>query len=228
MANKPSTNDFMASIEKTVSYSAQNTYLTLNALTSKTKNVWMAFHGIGYLSHYFSKYFKGLNPEENYIILPQAPAKYYLKDEYKYVGASWLTKENTALDLQNVLNYVDAVFEAERIPEHLNLILFGFSQGVSIATRWLVHRKIPCKALILYAGGIPNELTREDFDFVDWDLMAVKIVYGDKDAYLVPERLEAEKIKIGFLFQGKAEIITFEGGHEVQPKIIESLLKWEK
>lgn len=87
------------------------------------------------------KYFNGLNTEENYIIVPQAPSKYYLKNEYKYVGASWLTKENTATEVKNVLNYIDAVLEAENLPEDVNLILFGFSQGVSIASRWLASKK---------------------------------------------------------------------------------------
>ena len=215
----------MAPSEKTVAYPAENIYLTINSITPNTKNVWLAFHGIGYLSRYFSKYFSALNPEENYIIVPQAPSKYYLKDDYKYVGAGWLTKENTAMELQNVLRYVDAVFEAETIPLGLNLVLFGFSQGVSIAVRWMVQRKIRGGTLILYAGGIPNELTTEDFDFVDWDTLKVKIVYGDKDAYLVPERLEAERVKIETLFQGKAEIIPFNGGHEIKPEIIESLLR---
>ena len=70
----------MSNKEKTVSYTTQNTYLTQNKLGPKTKNVWLVFHGIGYLSRYFVKYFNGLDPEENYIIVPQAPSKYYLKN----------------------------------------------------------------------------------------------------------------------------------------------------
>lgn len=214
----------MALNEKTVTYSTQNTYLTQNPITQKTKNVWLVFHGIGYLSRYFVKYFDGLNPDENHIIVPQAPSKYYLRNEYKYVGASWLTKENTPMEINNVLNYVDAVFDGEQVPSDVNLILFGFSQGVSIATRWLVHRKIPVKALILYAGGIPNELKKEDFSFLDFDATSVKIIYGDADTFLTPERLKTEKVKIDVLFQGKAEVTIFEGGHEVKPEIIAGVI----
>ena len=214
----------MPATEKTVHYTAQNTYLTQNPITQKTKNVWLVFHGIGYLSRYFITYFQGLDPNENHIIVPQAPSKYYLKNEYKYVGASWLTKENTPMEIENVLNYVDAVFESEQIPSDLNLILFGFSQGVSIATRWLVHYKIQIKALFLYAGGIPNELKKEDFDFLDLDATTVKIIYGDSDGYLTPDRLELEKSKIDSLFNHKAEVLTFKGGHEVKPEIINGLL----
>lgn len=214
----------MSNVEKTVTYSTENTYLTQNELTSKTKNVWLIFHGIGYLSRYFVKYFEGLDTEENYLIVPQAPSKYYLKNEYKYVGASWLTKENTAIEVNNVLNYIDAVLEAEHIPEHVNLILFGFSQGVSVATRWLAGKKFRCTLVVLYAGGIPNELTSSDFNFLDFTATQIKIIYGDQDEFLTPDRLKGEKVKIDSLFQGLAEIITFKGGHDVKPEIIEKLL----
>ena len=215
----------MSNTEKTVTYNTQNTYLTQNKLTSKTKNVWLVFHGIGYLSRYFVKYFNGLDAEENYIIVPQAPSKYYLKNEYKYVGASWLTKENTAIEVKNVLNYIDAVLEAEDIPQEVNLILFGFSQGVSVATRWLAKKKVTCKLVVLYAGGIPNELTPEDFDFMDFDSTGINIVYGDHDEFLTPDRLKGEKIKIDKLFKNKAETHVFEGAHEVKPEIIENLIR---
>ncbi|WP_127142048.1 alpha/beta hydrolase [Flagellimonas marinaquae] len=214
----------MSNVEKTVTYSTENTYLTQNELTSKTKNVWLIFHGIGYLSRYFVKYFEGLDTEENYLIVPQAPSKYYLKNEYKYVGACWLTKENTAIEVNNVLNYIDAVLEAEHIHEHVNLILFGFSQGVSVATRWLAGKKFRCKLVVLYAGGIPNELTASDFNFLDFTATQIKIIYGDQDEFLTPDRLKGEKVKIDTLFQGHAEIITFKGGHDVKPEIVEKLL----
>lgn len=214
----------MSNTEKTVTYTTENTYLTQNELTSKTKNVWLVFHGIGYLSRYFVKYFNGLSAEENYIIVPQAPSKYYLKNEYKYVGASWLTKENTATEVKNVLNYIDAVLESENLPEDINLMLFGFSQGVSVATRWLASKKVNCKLVALYAGGIPNELTANDFMFVDHDFTEIKIIYGDEDEFLTPDRLKGEKIKVEKLFQSNAETITFDGGHEVKPEIITGLI----
>ncbi|GLU44990.1 alpha/beta hydrolase [Allomuricauda sp. NBRC 101325] len=214
----------MSNTEKTVTYTTENTYLTKNELSPKTKNVWLVFHGYGYLSRYFVKYFNGLPPEENYIIVPQGPSKYYLKNEFKYVGASWLTKENTTTDIKNVLSYIDAVLQAESIPTDVNFILFGFSQGVSIAARWLAQHNMSCKLVVLYAGGIPNELTPADFDFLDFDKTSIKIIYGDNDEFLTPDRLEAEHVKYKNLFQGKAEIITFEGTHEVKPEIIEGLL----
>lgn len=210
--------------EKRVNYRTTNTYETLNELTDKTKNVWIVLHGIGYLSKYFIRYFDELHPDENYIIAPQAPSKYYLKNEYKYVGASWLTKENRVLETDNVLAYLDAMYAAETLPKRCNLIVFGFSQGVSIATRWVASRKIPCRQLVLYAGGIPKELVSQDFDFLSEHQTTVTVIVGDKDQYLTEGVMKDESVRINTLFQGKAEVLTFEGGHEVKKELIHQII----
>ncbi|PCJ94104.1 MAG: esterase [Flavobacteriaceae bacterium] len=209
----------MNPLEKQITYTSTASYSCLNQFTEKTKNVWLVFHGIGYLSRYFLKYFNELAPEENYIISPQAPSKYYLNNQYKHVGASWLTKENTLAETNNVLAYINEIYKAEQIPSNCNLIVLGFSQGVSIATRWIAKNKIECNQLILYAGGIPNELTASDFDFLEHKT-SITIIIGSKDQYLTEERLKTEKHKIEILFKGKAKQITFEGGHEVKKEII--------
>ncbi|PRX55179.1 alpha/beta hydrolase [Flagellimonas meridianipacifica] len=210
--------------EKNVTYTTQNTYATLNQLNENTKYVWLVFHGIGYLSRYFLKHFNGLNPEEHYVVAPQAPSKYYLKNEYKYVGASWLTKENTLTETENVMSYLEQVFKSENILDHPNLIVFGFSQGVSIALRWMVRNQVQPSALALYAGGIPKELKSEDFGYLDYSKVKIKSIYGDKDEFLNPERLKMEKEKLNALFRGNFELISFDGGHEIVLGIIENMI----
>ncbi|MEG3659746.1 esterase [Arenibacter palladensis] len=211
--------------EKQISYTATNTYVTMNALNTGTKNVWIVFHGIGFLSRYFIKYFSELPKEENYIIAPQAPSKYYLNKDFKHVGASWLTKENTMLETTNVLNYLDNLFASENIPTHCQLIVLGFSQGVSIATRWTAKSKINLDQLILYAGGIPEELTPEDFKFLHARNAKVKLVFGNKDEFITEARLEKEKEKMNSLFSGKAELIKFVGGHEIKRDVLIGLIE---
>ena len=210
--------------EKQVVYKTTNTYETLNVLSEKTKNIWIVLHGIGYLSKYFVKYFEELNPEENYIIAPQAPSKYYLKNEYRHVGASWLTKENTLTETQNVITYLNAVRAAENFPEQCRFLVFGFSQGVSIVARWVATEKIKCDDLVLYAGGIPNELTPENFSFLKENNTQVTVLVGDRDQYITEERLKQESEKIQKLFHGRAKQIIFEGGHEVKKELIHKLI----
>ncbi len=212
------------SVQKEVSYNATNTYHTLNKLTEKTKNVWMVFHGMGYLSKYFITYFSDLNTEENYIIAPQAPSKYYQDKAFKHVGASWLTRENTLSETQNILNYVDAVFEKE-IPSTLpNLIVLGYSQGVSVATRWVAKRKIQCDKLILHSGGIPHELQAADFEFLKSSSKVIYI-YGNKDQYITEARKTEEQLKGSELFQHRLNIEVFDGIHEVSREFLLKISK---
>ena len=210
--------------EKNIEYSTINTYSTLNQLTEKTKNVWLVCHGMGYLSRYFIRYFNELPAEENYIIAPQAPSKYYQTQEFKHVGASWLTKENTKQETVNVLNYMDAVYKAENIPSSAKLIAFGYSQGVSIICRWLASRRILCDKLILHSGGIPVELKEGDFHFMQEHKIPVSYVYGTGDPYINPERVEKETNKLEKLFPGLYEFVSFEGVHEIKKEIINSLV----
>lgn len=202
------------SIEKQVSYTTINSYSTLNSFTEKTKNVWIVFHGLGYLSKYFINYFSELNPDENYIIAPQAPSKYYQDKAFKHVGASWLTRQNTEVETENVLNYVDTVFKKEFSGRSTNLIVLGYSQGVSIATRWVAKGKVQCDMLILHSGGIPNELKPKDFEFLN-PTTEVVYLYGNKDQYITEARKTEEQLKGSKLFKDRLNVEVFEGIHEI-------------
>ncbi|MCX2839231.1 esterase [Salinimicrobium sp. MT39] len=203
--------------EKQVSYQTVNTYSTLNEQTEKTENVWVVFHGIGYLSKYFLKYFRHLNQEKNYIIAPQAPSKYYLNGKYEHVGASWATRENTQQEIQNALAYLDEVYENEGLKNAKNLVFFGYSQGVSVVTRWMAQRQIKPSMLILNSGRIPSELKPSDFAFFEGQ---VKFVYGTEDPFIDKDFLASEEMRIKELFPKNLKFVPFNGGHEVNQQVI--------
>ncbi len=208
--------------EKKVSYQSTNTYSVLNSLSEKTKNVWMVFHGLGYLSRYFINYFSHLNTDENFIIAPQAPSKYYQDNQFKHVGASWLTRENTQEETENILRYIDAVYEKELANYNRKLIVLGYSQGVSIATRWVARRKINCQQLILHSGGIPTELIPQDFDFLPISTQ-VTYLYGNKDQYITEARITEQTLIGSKLFGDRLTIEVFDGIHEVNTQFISKI-----
>ncbi|WP_418513742.1 alpha/beta hydrolase [Corallibacter sp.] len=210
----------MNSTEKEITYKTSNSYATLNHLSSTTKNVWFVCHGMGYLSRYFLRYFEGLNKEENYIIAPQAQSKYYIPPKFRHVGASWLTKENTVKETENVMRYFDAILEAENIPVDKNLIVLGYSQGVSVAMRYVAKRKLQCQQLVLHSGGIPKELTSSDFSFYTGK---TTMIYGTEDEYLNEERITIETTRANELFNNKVTIIPFDGKHVVNVDLINKL-----
>ena len=214
-------------LEKQVNYRATNTYSTLNTYTEKTRNIWLVCHGIGYLSSYFINYFDHLDPETNFIVAPQAPAKYYQDKSYKYIGASWFTRKYLEQETQNVINYLNAVYSAEIEPkrnENTKLLLFGYSQGVSAVLRWAAHSKINCSSLLLHSGGIPDDLKAADFKNLNGK--RIVLTYGDEDEYLTEKRMEKEMLKYDAIWGKQLKTEQFRGKHEVNRSFIynESLL----
>jgi len=212
----------MNSQEKEISYISTNSYSTLNTLTERTKTVWLVCHGMGYMSRYFLKYFKGLNAEDNYIIAPQAPSKFYIQPKM-HVGANWLTRDNTEAGMENIVNYIDAVLEVEKIPEGVHLIVFGYSQGVSVAMRYMAKRQLQCDQLVLHSGGIPKELTAKDYKYLSKDTK-VKLMYGTEDEYLDEQRIVLESARATDLFGDKVSFMPFKGTHVVNVEFIEKLV----
>ena len=208
--------------EKEIHYTSTNSYSTLNTKTSKTRNIWFVCHGMGYLSRYFLKYFKSLNPEENYIIAPQAPSKYYQQPKM-HVGANWLTRDNTAMGMTNITRYFDAIFMSENLENANNLIVFGYSQGVSVATRYVAQRQIQCRKLVLHSGGIPKELEPHNFNHLSPDT-EVTLIYGTADEYLNNERIQFEQKHAESLFGKRLETMPFDGPHVVHVDYIKTLV----
>ena len=208
--------------EKTVSYTTTNTYYTLNTFSEKTTKIWIVCHGISYLSSYFLEHFKSLNPEENYIIAPQAPSKYYQDKRYKYIGASWFTRLNIEFETQNIINYLNQVYQTEaktKMNHDLKLIIMGYSQGVSAITRWLAKVPINCSALILHSGSVPKEFDNQTFEYLKE--AKVYCVYGDADDYLSKNKMKEELNYLKELFDKSLEVMCFEGKHEVhEPSLI--------
>tara|TARA_R110002049_G_scaffold224721_1_gene396546 strand:- start:633 stop:1271 length:639 start_codon:yes stop_codon:yes gene_type:complete len=211
----------MNSQEKEITYTSRNSYSTLNQLTEHTKTVWFVCHGMGYLSRFFLRYFKNLNTDENYIIAPQAPSKFYIQPRM-HVGANWLTKDNTESGTENIMNYFDSVLEAEKIPENVNLIVFAYSQGVSVAMRYLAKRQFQCSQLVLHSGGIPQELAAKDFKYLSEDTK-VKLIYGTKDEYLDETRIQLESERAKDLFEKRISFMPFDGKHIVNVEFINGL-----
>ncbi|PXX29865.1 hypothetical protein C7972_103234 [Arenibacter sp. ARW7G5Y1] len=48
---------------------------------------------------------------------------------------------------------------------------------------------------------------------------------GNQDQFITKARLENEKEKMDSLFNGKAELIKFEGGHEINKEVLINLIK---
>ncbi|MEN8815577.1 MAG: esterase [Nonlabens sp.] len=210
---------------KTVSYTHTNTYETLFERTETTKKIWVCFHGLGYLSTYFKRYFEGLDPYENYVIIPQAPSKAYIGKDFKHVGACWLTKVDTDQEMHNNLNYIHEVLKSEKLIGDKRIVLFGYSQGVSIATRFLKNYHYPIKTLIMHSGSIPKELNKNDANHFKKYCPKFIHIAGTLDEYSNEEIIKTEREKIELLFGTNCVIHRPEIKHVVHVPLILEISK---
>lgn len=204
--------------EKEISFSVAKKYFTLG--NPQADNVWFILHGYGQLSEYFSRQFESLIPNA-YLIFPQAPSKFYING-FERVGASWLTKEDTKTETKNNFAFLDEIW-SEEYKTSAKIWLFGFSQGVSMVTRWAAHQRLAFHRMILWAGGLPKELEVEDFNYLT-NTSELYCVAGKNDPFINEEKLAKEKERIEMLFP-KVSYQSFEGGHEINKPLLKKLSK---
>ena len=205
-------------MQKHLQVPIQLPYYTYGSLTPATKNIWMVCHGQGQLAEYFLKKFEVLDPRENYIIAPQGLSKYYLGGFTGRVGASWMTKEDRLVEIENQSRYIDAVLEAELGDAKPDMVLFGFSQGVATMMRYAAHAKLPIQKMILWAGTVPPELTREQV--AHWPDFPCHFFLGDQDQFNHQGHFEKEREKLEWLLDQSVSVTLFPGKHEVFSELL--------
>jgi predicted esterase len=214
--------------ERTIDFSFRARYYQLGALDASTRQVWIVFHGYGQLAQFFIKKFESLLAHDICIIAPEGLSRFYLSElteqgrKDNKVGATWMTRENRLVDIENYIHYLDAV--AEQVPQLTRqpVTLLGFSQGCATVCRWASQGKIPFDRLILWAGLFPPDM---DFESGHRVLSSKKtcLVAGDQDPFVTAERIlefDALATRLGI----HPEKIIFRGKHEIQAEVLNQLI----
>jgi len=209
-----------------VALTIQTPYYTYGILGEKTESIWIVCHGYGQLARNFVRRFDILDPQKHFVIAPEGLSHLYLDRGYQQIGASWMTRENRKLEIQNQWNYLNNIWEKEfgktyDIPYKLNLM--GFSQGVSTITRWAVAHALTFSRLIMWAGRIPRDISFDKVAFVD-KYAEVWAVIGNQDQLITPSMLKEEEAYLRKLFPTQLRIKKFEGGHEVNRHVLSEII----
>jgi predicted esterase len=221
----------MAATEHTLKIDFQARYYTLGKVNANTRNIWFVLHGYGQLAQYFIKKFNTLEKEGICVIAPEGLSKFYLEDVTsrsrsgnQRVGATWMTRENRQTDIENYVNYLNQVYDC-CVPQNFNgmITVFGFSQGAATAARWVIDKHIKFDQLITWCGILPEDMNFETASEI-FKNKKVMMVMGKSDPYLNDEKLKQmttihERLKI------KPILIAFEGGHEIPPDVLHTLVE---
>lgn len=209
-------------MNKSIDINITADYTTLGELNEQTKNIWLVCHGYGQLSEYFIKNFECLKREENFVIAPQAFAKFYIGGSFSgRVGGSWMTKHNREAAINNYLNLLSGVFQQETKDVDIhqyNVNLLGFSQGTATITRWALKTDFHFDSLILWAGGFPHDV---DHQLAAKQLASkdFRMVIGTEDQFFTEKRIN-EHLQHLREHGLKPEVTIFEGEHKIYDEVL--------
>jgi predicted esterase len=207
-------------MENKINFDFEARYFTIGKASEEIEQLWFVCHGHGQLAEYFIRKFKCLDNGKTLIVAPEGLSKYYLNGFSGRVGATWMTKEDRLRDIQNYTNYLTSVFKEvrETLPTQLKVKLLGFSQGAATISRFATQSEIQFDQLILWAGIFPPDLPplqsveRLKNKNVYW-------VYGTQDQYL-SDGIMLEQTQIAQQLKVAPEVISFEGEHELNEKVL--------
>jgi len=186
---------------------------------SASKKIWFVLHGYGQLAKYFIKKFSVLEENGICIIAPEGLSKFYTQRNPDRIGATWMTRENRLVDIDNYICYLDSVFDqVVTNAQEKEITLFGFSQGAATASRWAQQGNICFDRLILWAGIFPPDMHFDQRKHVFNDKKIIQ-VYGRTDQYL-NDHVFIEMKEIQTKLNVTPEILVFEGGHEIHEKTL--------
>jgi predicted esterase len=195
-------------------------YYASGGITDRTKHILFVLHGYGQLAQYFIRKFASLESKSVVIIAPEGLSRFYVEPldaagrKTTRVGATWMTKEDRLVDIENYVNYLDAVFSAVVKDDKIPVTILGFSQGSATASRWILSKNIRFNGLVLWAGILPEDMNFEIGAEVLKDKTVV-MVYGKQDPFLTDARFNEMK-SLTEKLKTKVEIVSFEGGHDIE------------
>lgn len=177
---------------------------------------WMMLHGYGQLASRFLRAFAPLATPGRLLVAPEGLSRFYLEAGAGKVGASWMTREDRAREIEDYLAYLDQV-RARLIPP-VPLTVLGFSQGVATASRWAVAATPAPVRLICWGGLLPEEIPAAS-------LIPMRLTYvvGAKEEWAPVPAVEAQAAS--FRAAGvTVEVVEFEGGHEIRREVVAQLV----
>jgi predicted esterase len=203
-------------------------YFTLGDGSRGVAEVWFACHGYGQLASRFLEKLRGLDDGHRYLVAPEGLSRFYLSESpaERRVGASWMTREDRLAEIDDYVQYLDAVYADVFGPldrTQVTVHALGFSQGTSTVSRWAALGKARVDRLVLWGGELPPDLdlAREP---AAARLRAARLtlVYGRADQFITPKVVAAIAERLRQHGIPYAEI-AFDGAHEIDDAVLREL-----
>jgi predicted esterase len=135
-----------------------------------------------------------------------------------------MTSEDRDCEIGDYVAYLDLLYDEifSRVPrDDVRLLVLGFSQGCATVARWVARGKVDPDRVVLWAGVLPPEMTREQAAPLS-RRSPLTIVLGRQDEFANPELVTAQEARLKELGVTHKPI-RFDGGHEIVPDVLRTL-----
>lgn len=185
------------------------------------KKLLVVLHGYGQLARYFIHKFNDLS-DDWYVVAPEGLHRFYQNGHSGRVGASWMTKEDREMDIQDNLEWLHQLSKqlfAENNYEET--VLLGFSQGAATAARYFYGGQSYYNRFIVWASVLPPDLDAEELFAKHQEATNNTFVVGTNDEFFSTEQQAEYCIfykNLGF------NVNQFEGKHDIDIPTLKEIL----
>jgi predicted esterase len=205
-------------------------YYQLGEAAPGVRDVWIVCHGYAQLAEDFVRHFESLHEASRLLVAPEALSRFYLEGGRhgpdSKVGATWMTREDRAAEIEDYVGYLDALHDA--VFQHVDrraatLTVFGFSQGAATASRWVAYGRSKVERLVLWGGLLPPDLdlAAAHDRFAQLSLV---LVAGRRDRFQDEHELSGQVAALERA--GLApRVVRYPGGHGLNHKVLADLAR---
>lgn len=201
-------------------------YCTTGGTGAPVREVWFVCHGYAQMAARFIRHFEPVAGAHRLIVAPEALSRFYVErpgqsHAHVPVGASWMTREDRLSEIDDYVEYLDALYAAvfQEVPRAgATVLVLGFSQGVATAMRWLSRGSLHAERLVLWGGLPPADLDYAAAAPVLREL-ELTFVVGDRDEHVAgtdvvaaSERLERHGVAL--------RVLHHPGGHRLDADVL--------
>ena len=197
-------------------------YFTLGEVEGAVE-LWFLLHGYSMLAATFLKWFEPAARPGRLLVAPEALSRAYFEDRgVRRVGASWMTKEDREVEIEDYVRYLDVLEEQIRLGSagKPRIEIHAFSQGTATACRWVAFGRVRAHRLVLWAGTVPPDLPLDRYGGA-LTAAGLTLAVGRRDPYIAEAEVDREQARLAAA--GLLPMVhRFEGSHRVDPALLRS------
>jgi predicted esterase len=186
---------------------------------------WVVLHGYGQLAADFAMQFEPVVAPNRCVVAPEALSRFYVDglESHEEVGASWMTREDRAHEIDDYVAYLDDMVQHLRSDgADPSLRVLGFSQGAATASRWALLGDPAVDRLVLWGGAPAHDLNLSAHADT-LRAMDLTIVVGTDDPYVTDERRAMVRRRLA-QHDIPVTVHTFEGGHRLDDDTLQTVV----